>query len=277
MSMRMTTMNKNNKNNPSSSLSVPSVTMIPSPSSSSSSFSSSAASSSSSRQYLLIGGGQEGGKRGVTENVPYIVGLGMATDLLVSTSSTGTTDDTHHNHHHARIEDNIPQWKSNAQHMEMLRSRLLVNLTTQRSEKRYKDRGLASHLSEESERKLNGVNIDNFGMSTAHVKDDDKKSCQQRPSPVTPKVDVSNIEQKAEESINKSVLESTVSSLSSSSKRRLETDTKSEGESVISHESDIYHNFESGFLLFLNNSNLCEKQGITEREDGTFVSNGRNL
>ncbi len=53
---------------------------------------------------LLIGGGQEFGRRGGTENTPYIVGLGYAAQ---------------------KAQSNLGQ---NAQHMEALRSRLLKNL-----------------------------------------------------------------------------------------------------------------------------------------------------
>jgi cysteine desulfurase len=54
---------------------------------------------------LLLGGGQEGGRRGGTENVPYIVGLGRAAELVQE------------------------QWQQNASHMESMRQRLLDNLT----------------------------------------------------------------------------------------------------------------------------------------------------
>ena len=53
---------------------------------------------------LLIGGGQEFGRRGGTENTPYIVGLGKAAELA---------------------DANL---QSNASHMEGLRKRLLENL-----------------------------------------------------------------------------------------------------------------------------------------------------
>jgi len=53
---------------------------------------------------LLIGGGQEFGRRGGTENTPYIVGLGKAAELA---------------------EKNL---EANAKHMEKMRSRLLHNL-----------------------------------------------------------------------------------------------------------------------------------------------------
>ena len=52
----------------------------------------------------LQGGGQEGGRRGGTENVPYIVGMGKAADMAV---------------------ENLPL---TMQHMEAMRSRLLTNL-----------------------------------------------------------------------------------------------------------------------------------------------------
>ncbi len=54
---------------------------------------------------LLLGGGQEGGRRGGTENVPYIVGMGKAADIVTE------------------------EWQKNAAHMEAMRQRLLDNLT----------------------------------------------------------------------------------------------------------------------------------------------------
>lgn len=56
------------------------------------------------RGILLIGGGQEHGRRGGTENVPYIVGFGEAASLATK------------------------DWKSNSIKMEGLRTRLLFNL-----------------------------------------------------------------------------------------------------------------------------------------------------
>lgn len=53
---------------------------------------------------LLIGGGQEHGRRGGTENVPYIVGMGEAAAIATK------------------------EWKKNAEQMERLRSRLLLRL-----------------------------------------------------------------------------------------------------------------------------------------------------
>lgn len=53
---------------------------------------------------LLQGGGQEGGRRGGTENVPYIVGMGRAAELVQEF------------------------WQQNASHMESMRQRLLDNL-----------------------------------------------------------------------------------------------------------------------------------------------------
>ena len=63
---------------------------------------------------LLMGGGQEGGRRGGTENVPYIAGIGRAADLLFENSLS---------------EDfAVDGWEMNALHMEAMRERLLDNL-----------------------------------------------------------------------------------------------------------------------------------------------------
>lgn len=59
---------------------------------------------------MLQGGGQEGGRRGGTENVPYIVGMGKAADIVRE------------------------EWQTNAAHMEAMRQRLLDNLTQQLGE-----------------------------------------------------------------------------------------------------------------------------------------------
>lgn len=57
----------------------------------------------------LLGGGQEYGRRAGTENVPYIVGMGAAASLLMKRKSSTSQ----------------AQWEFNAQHMEMMRNRLL--------------------------------------------------------------------------------------------------------------------------------------------------------
>jgi cysteine desulfurase len=64
---------------------------------------------------LLMGGGQENGRRGGTENVPYIVGMGRAAELLLEQRET---------------EDGgvIDRWQFNAHHMERMRDRLLENI-----------------------------------------------------------------------------------------------------------------------------------------------------
>ena len=61
---------------------------------------------------LLMGGGQEGGRRGGTENVPYIVGIGCAAEILLE-----------------KHDDN-DGLQINAIHMEKMRSRLLDRITT---------------------------------------------------------------------------------------------------------------------------------------------------
>ena len=53
---------------------------------------------------LLLGGGQEFGRRGGTENVPYMVGMGAAAERAAH------------------------EWKHNGQHMERMRTRLWSNL-----------------------------------------------------------------------------------------------------------------------------------------------------
>ena len=62
---------------------------------------------------LLMGGGQEYGRRGGTENVPHIVGMGRAAELLFEKK---------------RGRDG---WQYNAQHMSKMRDRLLLNITHQ--------------------------------------------------------------------------------------------------------------------------------------------------
>jgi len=66
---------------------------------------------------LLIGGGQEFGRRGGTENTPYIVGLGKAAEIA---------------------EENL---NYNASHMEGLRNRLLENLIGLLGEKNVRANG----------------------------------------------------------------------------------------------------------------------------------------
>jgi len=69
---------------------------------------------------MLIGGGQEFGRRGGTENTPYIVGLGHAS---------------------LRAHEKLPQ---NAAHMEGMRSRLLLKLTERLGDSRLRVNGPAS-------------------------------------------------------------------------------------------------------------------------------------
>lgn len=66
---------------------------------------------------MLIGGGQEFGRRGGTENTPYIVGLGYAAQ---------------------KAQENLMR---NAKHMEALRSRLLKNLQDQLGEDKVRPNG----------------------------------------------------------------------------------------------------------------------------------------
>lgn len=61
---------------------------------------------------LLMGGGQEAGRRGGTENVPYIAGIGRAADMLFEQHG------------------DKPGWETNALHMQQMRSRLLEQITT---------------------------------------------------------------------------------------------------------------------------------------------------
>lgn len=62
---------------------------------------------------LLMGGGQEGGRRGGTENVPYIVGMGRAATMMFE----------------KRL--GMDCWECNQQHMAAMRERLLFNITRQ--------------------------------------------------------------------------------------------------------------------------------------------------
>ncbi|GFH49830.1 hypothetical protein CTEN210_06306 [Chaetoceros tenuissimus] len=61
-------------------------------------------------RFMLLGGGQEGGRRAGTENVPYIVALGTAADIMTEQK------------------DGNFQWQVNARHMEEMRKRLHRNL-----------------------------------------------------------------------------------------------------------------------------------------------------
>jgi cysteine desulfurase len=61
---------------------------------------------------LLMGGGQENGRRGGTENVPYIAGIGRAAELLLEQRGYKA------------------EWQMNALKMEMMRSRLLQRITS---------------------------------------------------------------------------------------------------------------------------------------------------
>ena len=62
---------------------------------------------------LIMGGGQEFGRRGGTENVPYIVGMGRAAELLFEKK---------------RGKDG---WEYNSLHMAKMRDRLLLNISHQ--------------------------------------------------------------------------------------------------------------------------------------------------
>lgn len=74
--------------------------------------------------FLLQGGGQEQGRRAGTENVPYIVAMGKAADILMDSSERYGS-----------------QWKENAVHMEAMRNRLLQNLIDQLGEDNVKANG----------------------------------------------------------------------------------------------------------------------------------------
>ncbi|KAL7532205.1 hypothetical protein ACHAXR_004492 [Thalassiosira sp. AJA248-18] len=72
---------------------------------------------------LLMGGGQEGGRRGGTENVPYIVAMGRAAEILLQSSDIYKV-----------------AWKRNFFHMYDMRRRLLRNLIGGLAEPSEKDR-----------------------------------------------------------------------------------------------------------------------------------------
>ena len=65
-----------------------------------------------------MGGGQENGRRGGTENVPYIAGLGRAADLLFEKRQSPIDKE----------KELLDGWKYNLQHTEAMRERLLNNL-----------------------------------------------------------------------------------------------------------------------------------------------------
>ena len=75
------------------------------------------------KRYMLLGGGQEGGKRSGTENVPYIVGMGTAIDILMEEveakpEAAATTPN----------EEQQYRWQRNASEMESMRDRLYQGL-----------------------------------------------------------------------------------------------------------------------------------------------------
>ena len=80
------------------------------------------------RNYMLLGGGQEGGKRAGTENVPYIVALGAAVDIIMERDGSDL------------------QWKKNAQWMKTMRHRLKKNLIDGLGEGIVRDNGPNCHL-----------------------------------------------------------------------------------------------------------------------------------
>ncbi len=97
---------------------------------------------------LLIGGGQEFGRRGGTENTPYIVGLGKAAEMA---------------------EANLER---NANHMEGLRNRLLGNLQSLLGESKVRPNGPLdpSHrLPNTLSVGLDGVRSSDLLSSVAHV------------------------------------------------------------------------------------------------------------
>ena len=97
---------------------------------------------------LLIGGGQEFGRRGGTENTPYIVGLGKAAEMA---------------------EANLER---NANHMEGLRYRLLANLQSLLGESKVRPNGPLdpSHrLPNTLSVGLDGVRSSDLLASVAHV------------------------------------------------------------------------------------------------------------
>ena len=97
---------------------------------------------------LLIGGGQESGRRGGTENTPYIVALGKAAEMAQA------------------------NLKKNSAHMEGLRSRLLSNLQSVLGESKVKPNGPSDptqRLPNTLSVGLDGVRSSDLLTSVGHV------------------------------------------------------------------------------------------------------------
>uniref|UniRef100_A0A7S3Q6W6 Aminotransferase class V domain-containing protein n=1 Tax=Chaetoceros debilis TaxID=122233 RepID=A0A7S3Q6W6_9STRA len=81
------------------------------------------------RNYMLLGGGQEGGQRAGTENVPYIVAMGTAADILMEQKEFGDM-----------------QWQQNAHWMKAMRYRLYKRLVAGLGDDVVRDNGPARHF-----------------------------------------------------------------------------------------------------------------------------------
>ena len=98
---------------------------------------------------FLMGGGQERGLRAGTENVPYIVGMGQAAKLLLTTTNNSGE----------------PQWQCNMRHMKQMRQRLLQHFQQQQEQLLFRVNG----PSNEQKRLPNTLSISIKGLNSAKL------------------------------------------------------------------------------------------------------------